>query len=188
MDKWLPIEQFRIPPGFCGETSLEADARQWASYWHRDQKRKYTNEPYIEHPADVVALLRFFRVTDPVILAAAWLHDVVEDCGITIEQIATDFGTDVAYLVSAVTDVSTPSDGNRAARKAIDLQHISHGTASAKKIKLADIISNSKSIIERDPKFAKVYMPEKRALLTVLKGAHEGLWNEADRICREAGY
>lgn len=186
-NEWKHLD-YRIPPAFAGETTLEHDARQWASYWHRDQKRKYTGQPYIEHPAEVVAILRAQEVDGPIVLAAAWLHDVVEDCSVDLSQLITYFGMDVAMMVSELTDVSKPSDGNRATRKAIDLAHISNGCPASKMIKLADIISNSKSIIAHDPKFAKAYLPEKRAMLNVLRGAHEGLWNEANRICREEGY
>jgi len=133
------------------------------------QKRKYTGEPYILHPAEVVDIIERNAIyyTDKQ-LAAAWLHDVVEDTAVTIELITELFGGHVAGLVENLTDVSKPSDGNRAARKAIDLAHIAQCRPQAATIKVADLISNTQSIAERDPEFARVYLPEKREVLKVL--------------------
>ena len=52
-------------------------------------------------------------------------------------------------------------------------------TPEAKTIKLADLIDNTKSIVEHDPRFAKVYLEEKRLLLEVLKDGDETLWQQA---------
>lgn len=79
-----------------------------------------------------------------------------------------DFGAAVAALVIEVTDVSRPSDGNRAARKAKDRDHLAKASPDAQTIKLADLISNTQSIVEHDPAFARVYLAEKEALLDVL--------------------
>jgi hypothetical protein len=76
-----------------------------------------------------------------------------------------------------MTDISQPQDGNRATRKAIDREHTARAPAEAQTIKLADLISNSKSIMKHDPAFAKTYLEEKRLLLEVMtkgdKGLHE---------------
>lgn len=180
---------YYIPPRQVElETPLEFDARLWAAYWHRGQVRKYTAEPYVDHPAEVVALVRSVPHTDEMI-AAAWLHDVVEDTEATLEDIADIFhDLSIMELVQQLTDKSKPEDGNRATRKTIDANHYAKACAAAKTIKLADVISNSKSILERDENFAKVYLPEKRFLLRFLHGGDPTLWAEADRICREAGY
>jgi (p)ppGpp synthase/HD superfamily hydrolase len=101
-------------------------------------------------------------------LAAAWLHDVVEDTGVTIETVRAEFGSEVADLVSWLTDVSRPEDGNRARRKARDREHTAAAPAEAQTVKLADLISNTRSIMAHDPKFAVTYLEEKRALLAVM--------------------
>lgn len=150
--------------------TLEARAAYWAGRWHGEQVRKYTGEPYINHPRAVAELVRSVP-HDEQMLAAAWLHDVREDCGVSHDQLCHAFGFDVADLVGWLTDVSKPGDGKRAARKAMDRQHIAVAPIRAKTIKLADLIDNSHSIIERDPGFAKVYIGEKRLLLPVL---HDG--------------
>ncbi len=131
------------------------------------QLRKYTNEPYIVHPLEVCDLVR--NVTDNhKMLAAALLHDVVEDTKIELRDIQKHFGEEVATLVYYLTDISKPSDGNRTARKFIDLEHIAKAPPEAKTIKLADLISNTSTIVKHDPEFAKVYLHEKANLLQVL--------------------
>ena len=131
------------------------------------QLRKYTNEPYIVHPAEVVSIVRSVPHTDEM-LAAAWLHDTVEDTGVTLETIRAEFGDKVAELVGWLTDVSRPDHGNRAARKAVDRAHSAAAPAAAQTVKLADLISNTRSILEHDQKFAKTYLEEKRLLLEVM--------------------
>ena len=108
-------------------------------------------------------------------VAAAWLHDVVEDTGVSIEVIRAEFGSEVSDLVGWLTDVSRPDHGNRAARKAIDRAHTAAAPAEAQTVKLADLISNTRSIVQHDPKFAETYLAEKRALLAVMTRADAGL-------------
>ncbi len=134
---------------------------------HGNQLRKYTNEPYICHPIGVMGIV--YTVTDNEdMLAAAILHDVVEDTDYSIDDIFSNFGTQIGSMVEELTDVSKPTDGNRKTRKALDRHHISRASSASKTIKLADLIDNTKSIISFDPDFAKVYMHEKKRLLEVL--------------------
>lgn len=148
------------------------------------QVRKYTGEPYWHHPFEVMELVRSVGGSESQ-LCAALLHDVVEDTGVPLEVIQAQFGDDVASLVEMLTDVSKPEDGNRKARKAIDLQHTALASPEAKTIKLADLISNSRSIADHDPDFAVIYMKEKKALLEVLKDGDATLFAEAKRIIDE---
>lgn len=149
---------------------MEHRAKEFATRYHAsiDQRRKYTDEPYINHPAAVVELVRSVPHTEAMI-CAAWLHDVVEDTPATLDEVEREFGSEVAALVEMLTDVSKPGDGNREARKAIDREHTAKASPSAKTIKLADLIHNSRSIAERDPDFSKVYLKEKALLLEVLQ-------------------
>lgn len=162
---------------------LEQRAKEFATLKHAEveQMRKYTGEPYITHPASVVELVRGVPHTEEM-LAAAWLHDTVEDTDCTIYEIESLFGVEVAGLVEMLTDVSKLGDGNRATRKAIDREHTAKATPEGKTIKLADLIDNSHSIIEKDPKFAKVYLAEKALLLEVLTEGNEQLWQRAKDI------
>lgn len=152
-----------------------------AAHGATGQVRKYTGEPYIEHPAEVVALLKRAGVTDDAVLAAAWLHDVVEDTRIDCQTLRRVFGPFVWYLVRDLTDVTTLADGNRATRKAIELDRIRHAHPMARTVKLADLISNTRSIREHDPKFWPVYHGEALALLEVLRDcSHPALWRQLE--------
>jgi (p)ppGpp synthase/HD superfamily hydrolase len=144
-----------------------ADAFAAAAHGAIKHKRKYTGDDYIVHPREVAAIVATVPHTAEM-LAAALLHDTVEDTGVTIETIRAEFGPIVADLVADLTDVSTPDLGNRAVRKSIDLAHTATASPSAKTIKLADLLSNTASIVEHDPGFARVYLKEKTALLKVL--------------------
>jgi (p)ppGpp synthase/HD superfamily hydrolase len=156
-------------------SDLITRAHTFATSAHAGQKRKYTGENYITHPEAVAALVST-RLHTPEMIAAALRHDVVEDTGETIEGIRLWFGDTVADLVDQLTDVSRPKDGNRAVRKALDRDRLAKASPEAKTIKLADLIDNTRSIVQHDPGFAKVYMAEKAALLEVLKEGDSVLW------------
>lgn len=144
-------------------------ARTFATAAHAavKQVRKYTGEDYINHPAAVVRLIQSVPHT-PEMLAAAWLHDVVEDTGVTLDLIRDEFGDTVADLVFWLTDHSKPEDGTRATRKAIDRVRLAVAPDDAQTIKLADLIDNTSSIEVRDPGFAPLYRSEKRLLLEAM--------------------
>ena len=158
-------------------------AMHFAEESHYGQLRKYTGEPYIVHPFCVTALVRSV-IHDGEVAAAALLHDVVEDCGVTHATLKDRFGQRVADLVEMVTDVSRPEDGNRRVRKEIDLEHLIRACSEAQTIKLADLIDNTKSIVAFDPQFAKVYLEEKRRLLCVLHKGSQKLWDIADNLVK----
>lgn len=135
-----------------------------------NRHRKYTFEPYIVHPVAVAARLR--AVTeDQEMLAAAVLHDVLEDTDTTATTIFEEFGGNVAMYVIGLTDISKPGDGKRSVRKAIDREHLAAQCANVQTIKVFDLIDNTESIIKHDKKFAKVYLKEMAELLAVLTKA-----------------
>ena len=158
-------------------------ARVFATAAHAavGQVRKYTFEPYIVHPTEVASIVATVPHTNEM-LAAAYLHDTVEDTGVSIVDIQVEFGNEVASLVGWLTDVSKPEQGNRAVRKAIDRDHTACAPAEAQTVKLADLIANSRSILAHDPAFAKVYLEEKRMLLEVLTRGDATLMAQARRI------
>ncbi|MCY1459141.1 hypothetical protein D9M71_765880 [compost metagenome] len=97
------------------------------------------------------------------------------------------FGPVVLELVGQLTDVSRPQHGNRAVRKRIDRQHTASACPEAKSVKLADLISNTRSIVEHDPAFTRVYLKEKAALLEVLRDcSHPALWKQANELLEES--
>ncbi|WP_455207036.1 HD domain-containing protein [Kaarinaea lacus] len=155
-------------------------AKIFATQAHQriDQRRKYNDLPYhvhLEAVADMVASV----TDDEEMIAAAWLHDVVEDTPATLEDLEKEFGINVAQLVKELTDVSRPSDGNRTRRKAIDREHLAKASSRAKTIKLADMIHNSKDITQHDPHFARIYLSEMSALLNVLGDGDSKLYKQA---------
>ena len=161
---------------------LNERALKFATVAHAGQLRKYTNEPYIGHPIAVAEIVRSVPHTEAMVIAAL-LHDVAEDCDVSLDEIAREFGDEVAELVGWVTNQSKPEDGDRATRKAIDRAHIAAAPPAAKTIKLADVIDNTATAAERDPEFWKVYRLEKLALLEVLKDGSKELWMTAERQC-----
>lgn len=149
------------------KTEKIEQAKTFATLAHGEQKRKYTGDPYIVHPAEVAFILATVGADENMIIAG-WLHDTVEDTQATNEEIRELFGDDVAELVHYVTDVSRPEDGNRKLRKSMDRDHVASGTPRSKSVKLADMISNTSSIVQYAPGFAVKYMAEKRDLLNVI--------------------
>lgn len=135
------------------------------------QKRKYTNESYWTHTQEVASLVAGLSCATSEMIAAAHLHDVVEDTNISLLIIEREFGQVVADLVSSLTNISKREDGNRAIRKALDAAWIAKGSVDAKTIECCDIISNVRTIVQYDRVFAATYLAEKRALIQVLDDA-----------------
>ena len=159
---------------------LATKARDYAINAHAriNQLRKYTFQPYDVHlkgVADLVAMV----TDDEETIAAAWLHDTVEDTPATFEDIEREFGHGVKSLVMELTDISRPGDGNRALRKEIDLDHTAMASARAKTVKLADLIDNCVDICRNDPKFGPVYLREMVDLLDVLHEGNQRLYRKA---------
>lgn len=125
-------------------------AISFAAKKHVKQKRKGADEePYINHPLEVLNLLaNVGKIEDYNILIAAVLHDTVEDTETTKEEITELFGAEVSDYVSEVTDdKSLP----KAARKQLQIEHAPHLSNGAKYIKLADKISNIRDVAENPP-------------------------------------
>jgi hypothetical protein len=159
---------------------LVRKARRYATEAHSriNHRRKYSLEPYDVHLKDVAGIVA--SVTDDQeMLAAAWLHDVVEDTPASFLDIELEFGHALAELVGELTDVSRPSDGNRATRKAIDRARLAGVSSRAKTVKLADLIDNCRDVCGHDPEFARVYLTEMAALLEVLTDGDQDLYNRA---------
>jgi (p)ppGpp synthase/HD superfamily hydrolase len=157
-------------------------ARRYAEQAHGaiGHRRKYSGRPYTEHLERVAA--RVAAVTgDDEAVAAAWLHDVVEDTPSTHAEIAHEFGPRVAALVRVLTDVE-PAFGNRATRKQADRERMAAAPPAAQTVKLADLIDNAEDIGANDPHFARVYLREMAALLDVLTGGDRELLEEARQL------
>ena len=150
---------------------LAYEAMCFAREVHKNQRRKYTNDPYTVHLAEVAAITSAV-IPGQAFQAIAWLHDCVEDQGVTYLALANNFGRIVADHVMLLSDLET---GNRAERKAASRVRLSAAPAAVQTIKVADLISNTQSIVQHDPKFAVTYLEEKRLLLDVLTKADKRL-------------
>jgi hypothetical protein len=164
-------------------SDLVERARNFATKAHQriDHRRKYSKQPYQVH-LEAVAKLVASVSDDPETIAAAWLHDTLEDTPATLGDIEEHFGVTVAELVEELTDVSRPGDGNRAKRKHLDRMHLAQASPRAKTVKLADLIDNCKDITRHDERFAKIYLAEMDRLLDVLGEGDPGLFDEARRV------
>ena len=155
--------------------------RDFADKAHGQQLRKYSSDRYIVHPVRVMEICKQYNPRLPV-LAAALLHDVLEDTPIGVSEMR-DFlhglmpaadADETLKLVVEMTDVFTRRDFahlNRKIRKCKELERIAMTSAQAQTIKYADIIDNSGEISVQDKDFAPRYL---RECLAVLEIAHKG--------------
>ena len=159
---------------------------------HGDQKRKYADEKYIEHPWRVMNICRNYGYPLPV-LAAALLHDVLEDTDTTPHEIKEFLLTvmneqktrHTLDLVNELTDIYTKARYpglNRRKRKAREADRLEKTSSEAQTIKYADIIDNSKEIGEHDADFAPVFLRECRTLLNRMTRGNKQLREEAIEI------
>ncbi len=153
--------------------SLAYEAMVFAREVHKGQRRKYTFNPYHDHLAEVAGIVatvchQRMDVQPDEMIATAWLHDSIEDVGVTSTELLHRFGLVVAEGVALLSDLE---QGNRAERKAASRARLAAAPAWVQTIKVADLISNTSSIVMHDPKFAVVYLEEKRMLLDVLTKA-----------------
>ncbi len=170
-------------------SDLVKRAKTFATSAHQriNHRRKYTQQPYEVHLRSVANLVKEVG-GDEQMIAAAWLHDTVEDTPATHHDIEDAFGASVARLVYELTDISKPSDGNRALRKAMDRNHLATASPRAQTVKLADLIDNARDICKHDENFARVYLTEMAALLDVLQKGNEELQRRARKTlqkCRD---
>lgn len=166
------------------KADLAERAAIFARKAHRasSQTRKYTGEPYENHLSEVAELVSRVSDSTPEMIAAAWLHDTIEDTSTSVQAIKKNFGPKIAILVQELTDVSSKEDGNRNRRKEIDRFHLAQASPEAKTVKLADLVSNAESIIKHDEKFARVFVNEMKLLLQVLREGDKFLWARAKKM------
>jgi (p)ppGpp synthase/HD superfamily hydrolase len=167
------------------------NAAEFAAQAHNTQRRKFFDEPYIAHVLRVAETVSVVT-NDEAAIMAALLHDTVEDTHITIEDIQAKFAWPVADWVAALTDYDyrdygrTHSYANRLQRKIADAQRLADAPEEVQTIKCADLIDNTRTIVEHDPDFAVTYLKEKAYLLPKLTKANKILWNEANQILRDS--
>lgn len=161
-------------------SQLEYDMAIFAFECHSGQFRKFNFEPYICHPAEVACIVAQVS-NEPEALAAAWGHDVVEDCGIDLGLIRIRFGEKVASYINFLTNPSQIDPElkklNRQQRKLKDRDHLVNAPSGAKTVKLADILSNINSLVYNDPFFAAKWIKEKEATMPLLEGGNARLYS-----------
>jgi len=162
--------------------SIAYAAMIFAREVHKDQRRKYTANPYADHLAEVAGIVATVD-SSPETIATAWLHDCREDQGITGEEIEQRFGMRVAVGVALLSDLEV---GNRATRKAASRERLASAPDWVQTIKCADLISNTGSIVMHDPRFAVTYLEEKRLLLDMMTKANPALLAMARAITHPA--
>ena len=114
-------------------------------------------------------------------IAAAWLHDIVEDTSVTVGDVERMFGANVAKLVGELTFVTHPTRGNRVARFAFEKEHFAKASAAAKTIKVADLIDTGRDLYKNDPASLSEYAAEASALTHVLEGGDTRLLARLNR-------
>ena len=156
-------------------------AAQFAHKAHAGQVRKYNGKPYITHPIRVAGRVATHKNATEVMVAAAFLHDVIEDCDVSYDEIVSTFSREVADLVKELTNDKSIV-GNRAQRKAAQRLKIKNNSYESKVIKLIDRIDNLNEI-DLTADFAVVYAKESLMLLNdALVGADKDLEDELRSI------
>ena len=118
-------------------------ALRFAERAHRGQQRKGGDEPYILHPITVATLLAASGAHEDLI-CAAYLHDVVEDAGVELEEIAGSFGDEVAAMVAAVTENKLRSWQER---KSHTIEHLGVAPQQVLALKGADVCTNITDVV-----------------------------------------
>ncbi|MDI1291020.1 MAG: RelA/SpoT family protein, partial [bacterium] len=127
------------------DTKVVERAYEMAAYRHRDQKRR-SGEPYITHPLAVATILADLGMTAPT-LAAALLHDTVEDSGYALDALREDFGDEIAQLVDGVTKLDKVRYGEASAAETVRKMVIAMARdIRVLVIKLADRLHNMRTL------------------------------------------
>ena len=171
------------------DVHLLLKAARFSAEKHRDQRRKDSHaSPYINHPLQVAETLASIGgVEDVSLLVAALLHDTVEDTGTRPEEIETEFGAEVLFLVMEVTDdKSLP----KPERKRLQVEHAPHKSHRAKLLKLADKICNVNDILNTPPadwslQRRREYLLWTEQVVAGLRGASPRLERRYDELLAE---
>jgi GTP pyrophosphokinase len=134
------------------DTALIEKAYSWAATAHRTQRRK-SGEPFVEHPLNVARIVARLGLDD-VSIAAALLHDVIEDTDCTLADVEADFGPEVAKIVDGVTKLDRVEFTTRERHQAASLRKMLVAMAKDLRvliIKLADRLHNMCTLAALSP-------------------------------------
>jgi (p)ppGpp synthase/HD superfamily hydrolase len=130
-------------PAALGASEIVRDAHVLLLSEHGDQRQRVNGRPYVEHPylvATDVAAAGF----EPEVVAAALLHDIVEDSDVTVDELRARFGDRIADLVDAMTDTAEVTDYER--RKEIHRSRVAAAGPEAAAIFAADKLNNVRAL------------------------------------------
>jgi guanosine-3',5'-bis(diphosphate) 3'-pyrophosphohydrolase len=171
------------------DMGLVLKAMAFAAWKHRDQRRKDVDaSPYINHPIALAEVLwHEGGVRDSVIIAAALLHDTIEDTETTPEELGGAFGASVAAVVEEVTDVKFLS---KRARKELQIARAGRASVRAKQVKLADKICNLRDILASPPKDWSIerkrqYFDWAKKVIDQVRGTNPKLERRFDQLYRK---
>lgn len=164
-------------------------AVEFAAHKHRNQRRKDAGaSPYINHPIALAQILRTEGgVDDPAVIAAALLHDTVEDTDTSLQELRGQFGARVADIVAEVTDTKWLKKGSR---KRLQISKASKSTEGARLVKLADKIANLRDIIASPPAGwsltrKREYFDWAKRVVDQLRGTNQSLERRFDSLYRK---
>ncbi|MEJ6002614.1 HD domain-containing protein [Paucibacter soli] len=163
---------------------VAADRLAEAAHRRVNQLQPYTGLPYIAHPREVAALVAQFIAT-PEVIAGALVHDCIADTDETEASITGALGNEVAHYATELTE-QYEHGWTRSRKATSEAARLSSISRNGKSIKCADVTVNVRSIVERSPGFARVYVPEKRLILPSLLGAHPELYRLAAEAVESA--
>lgn len=162
---------------------------------HKDQKRKYTGEPYFNHLVSVAEIVSGHEMG---CIEIALCHDLFEDTNCNFDELykkLTDIGYerrnayDICSAVIELTDVFTNYDYphlNRAKRKEKEANRLGTISRISQTVKYADLIDNSSLITEHDKDFSKVYLKEKEDILKVMNQGNQILYEMCKKVLENA--
>jgi guanosine-3',5'-bis(diphosphate) 3'-pyrophosphohydrolase len=171
------------------DLGLVLRAAAFAAHKHRDQRRKDARAtPYINHPIALAEVLHTDGdVRDPVVIAAALLHDTIEDTQTSYDELRGLFGEEVADTVVELTDTKFLG---KEARKRLQVVKAGKASVAAKQVKLADKICNLRDILASPPASWSLARRQKyfdwaKEVVNELRGANARLERVFDRLYRQ---
>lgn len=175
-----------IPHAEADAADLILRAVAFAAHKHRDQRRKDKEaSPYINHPIALAKVLwQEGGVKDPQVIAAALLHDTLEDTETSWQELRGEFGEEIADVVLEVTDTKWI---RKAVRKRLQVARAARSSDQAKLVKLADKICNVRDIAAHPPagwalERKRQYFDWAKEVVDQIRGTHADLEQRFDDV------
>lgn len=175
----------------------EQVVRDFAAYWHRNQKRKYTGAPYISHLEAVARTVKMYT-KDSRLVAVAFCHDLYEDTECPDKELIQALSEagftksevqNINLWVKELTDEFVKENYpelNRRERKAREAERLWGISVQAQTVKYADMIDNVSDLAVNDPGFGRRYLAEMQAILSKMDAGSSALYKKAMKAAKEA--